>query len=446
MIRATTREWSEVRLGEVGGREGADRLLRVAAQAQDRLGLGGEAGERILVNRIDRLKAQQVVGVIAASGVSLEILPKIDDVEATRPDGEVRRNLVRMLARTLGVAVADGELTSLGVQADDILEVLIGLFCDRAFQLARRGLPRQYIGFENDLPVLRGRLDIRRQFTTLAAAPGVLACRYDELSPDIELNRIVKATVVRLGRLARSRRNQARLAELRLIFAEVTDVPRNRLAFDRVILDRSNLAWRELLSLARLLLENRFQTTSHGEAQGFALLFEMNTLFEQYVAVTLRRALAGLDFRVTLQSPKSYALVEEDTGRKRFQTIPDIVVSRRGRIELIIDTKWKRLQAAIDDPKRGVSSADVYQLLAYAQTHDAPRLMLLYPHHRRLDRPAGLQADHRIVGTERRLGVSTVDLSDLSRVSSALRGLVLSYFDAPTKEALDAAADEAHAG
>jgi 5-methylcytosine-specific restriction enzyme subunit McrC len=38
-----------------------------------------------------------------------------------------------------------------------------------------------------------------------------------------------------------------------------------------------------LLALAKLILGDRFQTTTAGEARGFSLLFEMNTLFEEFV-------------------------------------------------------------------------------------------------------------------------------------------------------------------
>ncbi len=130
-----------------------------------------------------------------------------------------------------------------------------------------------------------------------------------------------------------------------------------------------------------------------------------------------------------MQGPIGYALLEEPSGRQRFRTIPDIVVSRAGRPRLIIDTKWKRLQAAIDDPKRGVASADVYQLLAYAHVYNAPRLMLLYPHHRRLNQPPGLQTIHGIAGTPRKLAVATLDLSNLARVEPALRQLVSSFLE-----------------
>ena len=70
--------------------------------------------------------------------------------------------------------------------------------------------------------------------------------------------------------------------------------------------------------------------------------------------------------------------------RPRFQTIPDILVKRGSETLLVVDTKWKRLSARIDDPKQGIAQADVYQMLAYSRIYRCPRMMLLYPHHSEL--------------------------------------------------------------
>jgi 5-methylcytosine-specific restriction enzyme subunit McrC len=135
------------------------------------------------------------------------------------------------------------------------------------------------------------------------------------------------------------------------------------------VLDRTNQRWRELLSLAKLLLGERFQTTTSGSALGFSLLFEMNTLFEEYVARMLGRALAKDGLVVQRQGGRLYCLKELDgDGRPRFQTIPDILVRRGSETLLVVDTKWKRLSARIDDPKQGIGQADVYQMLAYSRS------------------------------------------------------------------------------
>src|SRR5262249_28307787 len=114
---------------------------------------------------------------------------------------------------------------------------------------------------------LRGRLDVQRQFTILAVSPQKLACRYDDLSADIPLNQIMRSAVNLLSRLARAPGNQRRLAELASAFADVSVVPINQLPWDRVILDRTNIAWAGVLKFARLFLGQRFQTTSSGAVQ-----------------------------------------------------------------------------------------------------------------------------------------------------------------------------------
>lgn len=91
-------------------------------------------------------------------------------------------------------------------------------------------------------------------------------------------------------------------------------------------------------------------------------------------------------------------------------TKPDILVKRRGTVELIIDTKWKHAGHRLDDPKRGVSQSDVYRMIAYGQLYDCPDLMLLYPHQADLGPTAGVFATHRITGTGRLLRGATVAL------------------------------------
>ncbi|EMD81817.1 McrBC 5-methylcytosine restriction system component [Pacificimonas flava] len=425
MIRRSVREWDYIPIEEPGpgsfSRAVADRVVECAAAVRT----ASLDGERILVNHPKKLRAQQVVGVIAADGVTLEILPKIDGNES---DAAARRSLVHMLAVVLDLDIVEGGLTDLGWQRDDLLEILIRLFCDRLFEALHRGLPRRYVPHEDDLAALRGRLDVKRQFTVLAASPQRLACRFDELSADIALNQIMKAAVTKLTKVARAPENQRRLAELSFAFADITAVPVKALPWHQVVIDRTNRSWAQLLSLAKLLLGDRFQTTSSGDARGFSLLFEMNKLFEEFVGRSLVRALAGTGFEVRLQGPRGYALADLQTGQNRFATKPDITVSARGTPMLVIDTKWKRLRGVIDDPKYGVGQADVYQMMAYAHVYQCERLLLLYPHHPGLgSEAAGLTCVHRINGTDdSRIAVGTLSLSNPKAAVGQLRDLLLS--------------------
>lgn len=411
MIRRTVLEWGSLPYGEGDDaicEDAADRLMAVARASP----LGGKDGGRILTHGRRALGARQVVGVLAADGVALEILPKIDvaGADGAMGHGQIRQRLVHMLAVALELDIAAGAMTELNWQKETLLEILIGLFARKLADEVRKGMPRRYLAHENDLAALRGRLDVTRQFTTLIARPDRLACRYDDLSPDILLNQIMKATVDRLSRVSISTENQRLLRELAFFYADIRSVLPSALAWDSLILDRTNSRWRELAELARLLVGERFQTTSTGSARGFSLTFDMSRLFEAYVARQLKRVLAGTEFTVHSQGGRLYCLKELETGVGRFMTKPDVLLKRGGITELIIDTKWKRIGRAVDDPKRGVSQSDVYQMIAYGQLYECADLVLLYPHHNEIGLVAGPVSSHAVTGTSKRLRTATIDL------------------------------------
>ena len=425
MIRRTVLEWKPIRYGfgeECIPEWAADRIAAVARASP----LGGEGGARILSHGRKEIRAGQVVGVIAADG-ALEILPKIDfpgESDPKRATGRIRKQLVHMLAVALSMDIASGAVTDLGWQRENLLEILISLFVSKLTDVVRQGMPRRYVGCEEDLPVLRGRLDLTRQFTALVGNAQKLACRYDTLSPNIAINQIMKAAISRLINVSQSNENKRRLCELAFTYADIADMPVTALPWHELVLDRTNARWRELINLATLLLGNRFQTTSGGAGRGFSLLFEMNTLFEEYVARMLKRAFAGSGLSVHAQGGRLYCLKDIGSNLQRFMTKPDILVKRGASVELVIDTKWKRLSARIDDPKHGVSQADVYQMMAYGRIYQCPQLMLLYPYHTELQQPEGVVGSHCVNGSEDdRLTTATIDVSTNYGLMERLRGL-----------------------
>jgi 5-methylcytosine-specific restriction enzyme subunit McrC len=419
------REWERVRIGEGHLTPSRADALLAAARASD---LGGEEGTRILVHAGSQIATRQVVGLISAGDCQLEILPKIDGVES---DAGVRDRLVHMLAEVYDLPVATGAAAALGEQNDTLLERLIRLFADRLIDAARAGLPRRYQLREEDLPALRGRLAIMRQFTALATDPTRLACRYDELSRDIPLNRIMKAVVTRLRALARGAETQRRLGELAFAYDDVASIGRRSLPWSQLHLDRSDRRWRPLIDLARLLLGDRFQTTSAGKEEGTALLFEMHVLFEAYIARVLARELLGTGLRVVAQGGLRFCLTELDgdgqLGKDRFQTRPDILIKRGDVVVAIIDTKWKRLSPRTDDAKQDVSQADVYQMIAYGRLYDCSNLILLYPWHSGIDSDDEPQR-YAVRGSSDTLSIVTVDVARSGReagrqVAAALTAL-----------------------
>ena len=424
MIRRTIREWERISYGTDETEIPASHADKLAAEARASA-FSGLGGEGVLEHGRKGLRARGVVGVIATPGCQLEILPKIEGAgESAVDDATLRHRLIHMLAVTRDIRIDVRAIAQLGWQRDTILELLIRLYCSKLADAVRQGIPQQYTNQEDDLPALRGRLNVIRQFSTLAVSPQKLACRFDARSPDIALNQVMRAAIGKLSRLARAPDNQRALRELNFAYADISEVPPAALRWDLIVLDRTNTRWRELLSLARLFLDGRHQQTSAGPIDGYALLFEMNILFEEYVGRLLARALAGTDLRVTAQGGHRDCLFEGETGR--FRTLPDLIVRRGSKIALIIDTKWKRI-TRVDDPKWGVRQADVYQLMAYGRLYTCPHVMLLYPHHGGLPPDAILQRySIAMPGAQESLFVATLDVTGPHRKhETALRDLIM---------------------
>lgn len=418
-MHKVVREWQYVGVGKAEGafsRAQANNLIKSAKQHP----LGGDDGNRVLTDHYHRLRAQQVVGVLAASDCSLEILPKVDAL-ALEDESEdtLRTRLIGLLSLSLNLKISHGEAVALARQKHGLLDILIRLFADRLLLETRRGLSRQYVRQEDVVPVLKGQLDVVKQFSVLAGRPERLACRFDVLSVDIALMQVMKACVVFLAKHARHVETARRLAELRFVLEEVSDIAPRHLPWSQIQLNRTNARWQTLVDMARLFLNQDWQAAHHEDkqAQGVSLLFPMNTLFESTVAAVLKKALMPQGFEVIAQGGFRRCLgrweAASETAGSLFSTRPDLIVKRNGKIVAILDAKWKCLNPNVEDSKRGISQADVYQMMAYAQLYQCNRLVLLYPHHRALA-STGLQSTHGIAIKGRkpadRLDIATIDL------------------------------------
>jgi 5-methylcytosine-specific restriction enzyme subunit McrC len=396
----------------------ADLLMKAAQAPSARL----KGKPKTFDHGRDAFTAQHLVGIVAAAGTSCEILPKVDrDAPGDAP--QLRRQLVRMLAVAHDLPAADDAATSVDLQNETLLEILIARFVAMLDKALRRGMPRAYRQHQEDLPALRGTLDITRQFSTLAASPHRLACRYDEFTADIALNQILKAAVARLRQLARSRANRRALTDLALLYADVTNVPAVALAWQEVVAGRSNTSWMPLIRLARLILGDRFQNSAHGGADGFALLFDMNALFERYVEKLLGPIASAEGWLMKPQSGGNSCLHPEDGTNALFATYPDIQLLRGGCVGMIVDTKWKTLIDPTCDPKMDVKQNDIYQMMAYAQLYDCENVVLLYPHHSGLT--SAMPVRHRIAAPDGRttLTIASIDLTNHGSARHALSRL-----------------------
>lgn len=424
MAVLAVKEYERIHCGEA-----FDPLKRIVTRAQhQQLERFNEDYERRLKIKVfqhgprQSLVAQNFVGIINLGHDQVEVLPKIDS-DTT----DVRRSLVRMISKVLVLDLHGDTQTRAHRHTDSILEVLVRLFCEQLWQAVRRGMVRRYESRSDNLTVLRGRLSVCGQLRENLVRPDRLYCAFDEFTENNLLNQVLKAALRVLHRVARSQGNLRNIAELLFCFRDVEDVRPAEIKWKLLSTDRLSARYKPLLTLARLFIEGQSPDVVAGSGQGFALIFDMNELFESYVGAIARRVFGRRGLQVALQGPKLH-LAQHADGAAAFELRPDIVVSNGSAVEFIIDTKWKQLKEA--DPREGVGSSDMYQMHAYATQYAAPEVVLLYPHHAGLDAWRSRRASYSLrelglppVNAARHVSIATIDLRYLNAVEQRLEDM-----------------------
>jgi len=365
------------------------------------------------------LVAQNFVGVINLGKHQVEVLPKIEGSVS-----QVRHNLASMVAATFGLTLHSGAQTQVGRVDETILDVMIRLFCEELWKALRQGMVRQYEVRSDNLVVLRGRLNVAQQLRHNLARADRLHCTFDEFTEDNPLNRALKAALRVLVKVVGSVGATKSVFELLFCFQEVEDLPSGSITWKQLGTDRLTQRYAPLLRMARLFIEGASPDLVSGKGDGFSILFDMNELFEEYVGRVAIRTFGQHGLRVSLQGPKRH-LATSHIGRPAFELRPDIVVSNASGPVFIIDTKWKRLKE--EAAREAVSSADMYQMVAYAHRYDAGEVVLLYPHHVGLREWRARRGTYHLEGLglvagagPKKVVVATVDLVDLKTIPAQL--------------------------
>ncbi|MEQ1564188.1 MAG: hypothetical protein ABMA64_01030 [Myxococcota bacterium] len=393
----------ELAPGDPWDRFGTHERRRIPAALFDRLqraeGAREDRGERpIFTWGRDRAQVGPWVGVLQVPGLQLELLPKTDDREIR--DGEqvdeVRANLLHMLELAGLTPARERGTADLGARRGMIHDQLAARFVARLLMELRRGADRTYSNEEGNLLAMRGKLLLARQMTVNAAHRHRFYCSFDALGEDTPINRTLRCACDLLRRWALPPPVQRGVQEAAALLDEVPPL-RDPANPPSVGFTRQNERFKEVFEFAVLLLSGLTPDLRAGPNRTFALLFDMDKVFEGYIAQFLKRyvvpEIPGLQLFPQAREHREYLFLSsrEEDGQRALQLAPDLLFRMDlgpDLAMLIIDTKWKRL-----DPTGGSrpSNTDLYQLYAYLHRYGCKRAFLLYP---RVDgvREAGYRA------------------------------------------------------
>lgn len=324
------------------------------------------------------IRFTEYVGVVQIPGLNMEILPKADDpnksakptaTEQTNLQDRWRNVLLGMLRQVLSLPLTTPSAANLSAAPHRMLDIFLAAFVQQAEAVFRIGLVKQYHAAEGNRSALKGQLLFSQHLNQNLLHKERFFTRhqvYDRVHP---LNCLLRMALQRTADVAHGAALAARARTLLLHWPEVPEVATPD---ERPLLNRKTQHYGPALDLALLILRAHTPSLQRGKNQALALLFDMNSLFEEYVEALLRRAAKSASCQVQPQKEKKFW--------NSINARPDTVVTILPTLEdpeppctCIVDMKWKV-------PKGGKPTADdMRQVYAYCHLWGAKHGLLLYP-------------------------------------------------------------------
>lgn len=336
------------------------------------------------------------VGVIRLpSGLQVEIRPKVP-----------MRNLLWMLATVEELRGIDFQRLDDSVDVrefDQVLELIADAFAGMVERRLDIGLYRNYVEEEDNLPTVRGRILVAQDVHRNAVLRHRTYCRYTTYSWDLPENQVIRQVARLLAGWGFSPRLTGRFVAIDHQMDEVSPSRLTSGDVERFAYTRQSQDYRPIHRYCRFFLDGASLDEEAGNEEFDGFLWDMNTLFEAFVATMLAQR-----FRPPLHLTDQHQ-THLDDGRS-VAIRPDLVLSRGGIIALVGDTKYKKLDDA------GHKHADLYQMLAYCTALGVDTGVLIYPRHN-----ADIATSIAVRNSPIRLRETTIDLGgDIAQIGHEL--------------------------
>ncbi|MDH5559607.1 MAG: McrC family protein [Deltaproteobacteria bacterium] len=329
------------------------------------------------------VRFQHYCGVISIGKEQIEILPKITSCE-TRADLS-REILIKMLYETKKITPLKNRIAKMNYQSKYFIEILIEPYLRELNAVLKQGLFKIYALQSGSQTMVRGRLLFDQQIKSGYRGKGEFYCRYDEFIEDNLCNQIIKKTLQFIGRFYLSPRTKRVVFQLLSRFHEVGELSGTLKEAQTVGFQKERQPYKRIVEMSCWMLSGLKPDVVSGSKISGAFLFDMNRLFEEYIAVKIAKITKDKNLFLKKQGVKKYLIHWQNQDKDLFRLIPDIVLfgTKDNKVKLIIDTKWKRVNT--EGGRLGVEPSDIYQILAYSSRFQCKNVILVYPGYKEHD-------------------------------------------------------------
>lgn len=336
------------------------------------------------------------------------------------------RNVYYLLCYAWNRLSEGGLIDVSGIDSTELADLFATVLINGTNHLMRRGLEQGYFAFEEELPTIRGRVDVATTARRMLPNHGKAYCVYDELSVNTLPNQIIKGTLRILSNTSNLDKTlKAKVSRLYRDLGRIDDLPLSKFQFRKVQLHANNRFYKFLLHVCEMVQNALLVDENTGQYRFRDFIRDdkaMARLFESFIHNFYRLELPQL----SVKKERLYwsASSETDPTLSLLPTMETDISLRNGNRTLIIDAKYysRTFQTYYDS--ESIHSSNLYQLMSYLRTlekrsgQDANAMgMLLYPVVDRKLREEYTIDNHKVY-------ICTLDLSqDWQDIGAELHGI-----------------------
>ena len=312
---------------------------------------------------------------------------------------------------------------------DEMYNLLAAILAKGIGLQLKQGLYKEYINRQEELSVMRGKINIPGTIKNTLAHERILTCVFDELSENNTLNQILKTTVMLL---LRNGKVQAKykddLKKEMLYFSNVDIIEPTGIKWSSIHFQRNNQTYRMLVSICQLIIEGMLITTDAGDYRIASFVDEqrMCRLYEKFILEYYNR-----HYPLSVNASQIPWSLDDGVGTMLPVMQSDIHL-QRGNTVLIIDAKYYSHTTQVRFDKHTLHSNNLYQIFTYVKNRsyqfgedeNTVSGMLLYAKTEEEIQPDNVYQMH---GSQ--ISVKTLDLNlPFSEIASQMDRIVESHF------------------
>ena len=323
-------------------------------------------------------------------------------------------------------SLKDNDYKNIGYEEfDNSAELLSEILVRAINRELKRGILKGYKEESDTLSTIRGKINLSETINHNALINNKIVCDFDVFTEDVEMNRIVKCTLVSLLSSSISKERKKKIKRLLSYFNNVTNIDKYTINWN-IRFTKNNQNYKLIIYICNFIIYGLIQSFKNGDKKMLDFLDEQRlcTLYQNFIYEYYKQEHPELKVNASLINWQ----LDDEFDLFLPEMRSDILLSEGNNI-LIIDAKYYKNNMQTYFDNKSIISGNLYQIFTYVKNkafEDNTKTvsgMLLYA---KTEDEVQPDVDYKMSGNL--ISVKTLDLnSDFQNIKNKLENLLVCF-------------------